>query len=76
MNTDIKIYECEYVLEIEHILSKGSDILDASLSLIKKRGPGSIKYAWIYFKEKVENEYTNIYGVTNTIRVHKIYRRV
>ena len=76
MNNDIKIHEVEYVLEIENILSKGPDILDASLSFIRKRGPASVKYAWIYFKEKVESEYTNIYGVTNTIRVHKIYRRV
>ena len=75
MDNAVKL-ECDYVVKIEHIISYGKTICDASTSFIEKRGPAASRLAYAYFKENVETEYTNVYGVTNIIHVLSIYRRV
>ena len=72
INTD----EIDYVLELETITSFGTTVVDANTSFIRKKGPASNKYAHEYFKEELETDYTNVYGVTNTIIVRNIYRRI
>lgn len=68
--------ETDYVVKVEHIISYGPTVCDANTSYIERKGPAGSRYAYEYFKEKIETEYTNVYGVTNTVHVLTVYRRV
>ena len=68
--------ETEYVVKVEHIVSYGKTVCDANTSYVERKGPAASRYAYEYFKEKMETEYTNVYGVTNTVHVLTVYRRI
>ena len=75
MNSFIR-EETEYVVKVENISSYGQMVCDVNTEYIERKGPATSRYAYEYFKEKMETEYTNVYGVTNTVHVLAVYRRV
>lgn len=76
MDSMINTNEIDYIVELETVTSHGTIVVDSNTSLLHKKGPASNKYAYEYFKEKLETDYTNVYGVTNTSIVRNIYRRI
>lgn len=64
-----------YVVEIEHQVKQKGIMVDANISFIQRLGP-DCREALEYFHKEIDNSYTNIHGVTNTVMVRNVYRRV
>lgn len=64
-----------YIVEVEHQVSQNGITVDANVSYVRRVGP-DCREALEYFHKEIDNSYTNIHGVTNTVVVRNVYRRV